>query len=469
MSTAVVLGGGFAGVLAAMVLAEHVGDVTVVEGAGYPAGPEPRPGLPQAHHSHVLVTGGARALEALLPGIVDALVTHGAQRRGLSDGALILSSDGWFRRHETDAGLISCSRWLMDQVIRERALTAGKVSVRQDTVVLGLVGDASRVSGAVIRNADARIETIRADVVVDATGRRSRAAQWLLEIGGPSVDEERVDSGLAYSTRFYRAPADLATTIPAIMIHPLAAPGQPGQGATLCPIEGGRWIVTLTGTCGGEPPIDEHGFVEFARSLRSPIVAELMAAAEPIGGVRPYRNTSNRRRHFERVSLPDGFLVVGDALVAVNPIHSHGMSVAALSALRLRGEFARGGIDPSAFAGLQAAIAEEAARSWRMATQQDGRYVDGQPGPRREATPFERRARDDIGRKLLSSRALMAELFRAHTLLPSQATIGASLLQEMTTGPEQLLTDDEAIAQYPGLAEWWLSERRRVPAFSLAT
>lgn len=460
MSTAVVLGGGFVGVLAAMVLAEHVDEVVVVENTGYPSSPTPRSGLPQAHHSHVLVTGGTQALETLLPGTVDALVASGAQRFGLSDGALILSADGWFRRHETDADLISCSRWLMDHVLRERALAGGAVSVREHTAAVRLVGAAARVSGVVVRTVDDRMETIQADIVLDATGCRSRAAQRLVEIGGPAVDEERVDSGLAYSTRFYQAPAGLTGTIPAIMIHPLAMPGQPGQGATLYPIEGGRWIVTLTGTYGGEPPIDEQGFLEFARSLRSPIVAELMAAAEPLGAVRPYRKTSNRRRYFERVPLPDGFLVIGDALVAVNPIHSHGMSVAALSVLRLRDELERRGADASVFPELQAAMAEEADRSWRIATRQDRRYGDGQAGPQRVATPFERRTRTGLATKRLNSQLLMAELFRAQTLLPPQPPPDAWLLRELAAGPGQPLTDDEAIAQYPYLAEWWLSEPR---------
>lgn len=460
MSRAVVLGGGFAGVLAALVLAEHGDDVIRLDSAESQSGACPRPGLPQGHHSHVLVSGGARALDELLPGTTAALLAAGAQRYGLPDGALILSSDGWFQRHETGADLISCSRWLMDQVIRQRALSGGTVSARESTVVVGLVGNASQVSGVTVRTAGGDLETIRADVVLDATGRRSRAPQWLLELGGPSVEEERVDSGLAYSTRLYRAPADLATAIPVVMIHPRAEPGQPGQGGTLYPIEGGRWIVTLTGTSGGQPPADERGFERFARALRSPVIAELMASATPLGAVRPYRNTSNRRRYFERASLPNGFLVIGDALVAVNPIHSHGMSVAALSALRLRGELERAASDVSAVAGLQTVIANEADRSWQMATRQDARYVEGEAGPR-DATPFERRTRSGMSRKLLSSQALMADVFRRQTLIAPDTGLGETLFREMATGPERLLTDDEAVAQYPGLSQWWFSEHRR--------
>jgi flavin-dependent dehydrogenase len=467
LSTAVVLGGGFAGVLAAMVLAEHVDDVTLVEGADYPSGPRIRRGLPQAHHSHILVTGGARALEALLPGTVAALAASGAQRRGFSDGTLILSANGWFRRHRTEADLISCSRWLMDLTVRKRALNGSTVSVRERTVALGLVGDAAQVHGVAIRTPQGRVETLRADIVVDATGRRSQAARWLRQLGAPAVDEEKVDSGLAYSTRFYQAPAELAATIPAIMIHPLAEPGRPGRGATLYPIEGGRWVVTLTGTRGGEPPTDDHGFLEFVRSVRSPVITELITAAEPLGGVRPYRNTSNRRRRFERVPLPAGLLVMGDALVAVNPIHSHGMSVAALSVLRLRAELARVGTDPRAVSGLQAAMAEEADTSWQMAIKQDGRYIDDHAGRQPALTPFQRRAQNELNLKLLNSQLLMSEFFRTQALIPSDVPLGAAFLRELATGPERSLTEEEAIAQYPGLSEWWFSERR--PGASVAS
>jgi flavin-dependent dehydrogenase len=463
MTTAIVLGGGFAGVLAANVLARHADDVVVVEGDRYPVGPGVRSGLPQAHHNHVLVTGGARALDALLPGTVDALLAHGAHRRGLPGDALILSADGWFRRRATDAYLIACSRWLTDHVVRERALAPdvarGAVSVRERTRVLGLVGDASRVTGAVLGLEDGRELTLRADIVVDATGRRSRAGRWLSAIGGPPVEEETVDSGLVYSTRVYRAPAGLAAEIPAVMVHPSPDNGRPGHGATLFPIEGDRWIVTLTGTRGCEPPIDEQGFTDCAYALRSPVIAELMAAAKPAGGVRPYGGTKNRRRYFERRPRPDGLLVFGDALVAVNPVHSHGMSIAAMSALRLDGELTRLGTDPSVFPALQAAMADVADRSWRMAIEQDRVHT----GPSPEASPFEQRVRARTARAVLNSPVLMAELFRAQTLIPSQAAVDPSFLRELSLDPGLPLSTDQAIAQYPGLSEWWLSGRPAAP------
>lgn len=472
MTKAVVLGGGFAGVLVATVLSRYVDEVTVVEAGRYPAGPGVRPGLPQAFHSHVLVTAGAEALETLLPGTLEALLAQGAHRRGLPDGALILSADGWFRRHETGAFMVSCSRWLMDHVIRQRALADGAVSVRERTRVLGLVGDASRVTGVLVAGEDGSGGTLHADLVVDATGRRSRARRWLTAIGGPCVEEEVVDPGLAYSTRIYRAPPGLAAELPAIMVHPRPENGRPGYGATLFPIEDGRWIFTLTGTRAARPPADEPGFTDCARSLRSPIAAELLAAAEPLGGIRPYRATANRRRFFERLPLPEGFLVVGDALAAVNPVYSHGMSVALLSALRLDQELAGRGARPSTLPTLQAAVAEVADESWRMATEQDRvRAAAGGPGPAEisgSAAAQQMRAR--VSRAVLSSPALMTQLFRAQTLVPAPAPapapapVPAPVPSSVRPPPSVRaaappLDTDEAVAQFPGLRDWWFSGR----------
>lgn len=448
MTRAVVLGGGFAGVLAAAVLARHVDDVIVIESDHYPADLRARRGLPQSRHSHVLVAGGARALQELLPGTLEALFARGAHRRRLPGDALILAAAGWFRRLDTEAYLISCSRGLLDQVVRRRAL--GAVSTWTGTQALGLVGDASRVTGVSVRREGAPSETIEADLVVDATGRRSKAPRWLAEIGVAEIEEVTVSSGLAYSTRVYQAPPELAGETPAIMIHPRPASGRPGQGATLFPIEGDRWIVTLTGTRGGEPPVDEQGFADFARSLRDPIVAELMAAATPLGGIRPYRDTSNRRRFVERVRLPAGFVAIGDAVVAVNPVHSHGMSVAALSALRLDRELTRRGIGPSAFPWLQAAMTAEAEASWRMAVAQDR----GPAG--REATAFEREILTRRTRALLSSPQLAAEFFGAQTLTSTRAAKdGSAVVRALTGEPDPLLTTEEAVKQHPMLYEWW--------------
>ncbi|WP_113985585.1 NAD(P)/FAD-dependent oxidoreductase [Spongiactinospora rosea] len=433
MNRAVVLGGGLAGVLAATVLARHADEVVVVERDHFPAAPGPRRGLPQSHHSHVLVTGGAEALETLLPGTLQDLYAHGAHRRGLPGDSLILSAEGWFHRFDCAAYFVSCTRGLLDHVVRRRA----GVRVAQGVQALGLTGDAGRVTGVRVAGAAA----IGADLVVDATGRRSQGPRWLAEIGGPPIEETTVSTGLAYATRICQAPPGL-DDLPAIMLHP--TPGLP-RGATLLPLEDGRWVATLTGTQGSAPPLSEAAFLAFARSLRDPIVAELLAMTTVEGPIRPFRDTANRRRHYERAALPAGFVAIGDAAVAVNPLYSHGMSVAALAALRLDGELTSAEAGP----GLQAALVAAAEPSWRMAVARD-RHVSGaadEPEPSAHA----RKVRARLARARLGSAELAAGLFHAQALIPAPPLDDAARFHALTREPAPLLTADQARRQYPAL------------------
>lgn len=143
------------------------------------------------------------------------------------------------------------------------------------------------------------------------------------------------------------------------------------------PIEEGRWLVTLTGTRGGEPTPDEADFERFAtEELRHPVIGEFIAGAEPLSGVAHTRSTANRRYYYERSRRwPDGFTVIGDALAAYNPIYGHGMSVAAQSAVALRDTIrARGWGTPGLARALQKAVARPVNAAWDLATGQDVFY-----------------------------------------------------------------------------------------------
>ncbi|MEV7192486.1 hypothetical protein AB0N81_11870 [Streptomyces sp. NPDC093510] len=102
-------------------------------------------------------------------------------------------------------------------------------------------------------------------------------------------------------------------------------------------IEGGRWLVTLSGTRGGEPSGDPADFIAFARGVRHPVVADSIADAAPVTDLVITRSTVNRRRFFEKVRpWPDGFIVLSGAVAAYNPLYGHGMPVAAQGAMALR-------------------------------------------------------------------------------------------------------------------------------------
>ena len=116
--------------LTAAILSDHA-DVTVIESDVLPLLPAPRKGLPQARHAHVLWSGGVLALEDLLPGITDQLVTRGARRVPIMSGMVSKAPSGqWFRRFDNAHHInLVCSRDLLDSTIRTEVLQRDRESV----------------------------------------------------------------------------------------------------------------------------------------------------------------------------------------------------------------------------------------------------------------------------------------------------------------------------------------------------
>jgi hypothetical protein len=77
----------------------------------------------------------------------------------------------------------------------------------------------------------------------------------------------------------------------------------------LARIEGGEWIATLGGYGHDFPPLDNEGFLDFARSLPSQNFYEAIADAEPVSSIYAHRATANRLRHYEKVMLPEALCV----------------------------------------------------------------------------------------------------------------------------------------------------------------
>src|SRR5262249_6340950 len=154
----------------------------------------------------------------------------------------------------------------------------------------------------------------------------------------------------------------------------------PMHSGLIVPIEGGRWLVTLTGRGGATPPTDEAGFLEFARNLPSPVLYEALREAEPLSPISGFRGTENRLRHFERLRRwPEGFVVLGDAACAFNPVYGQGMTTAALGAVALgeclKEQRRRGGQPAGVARRFQQKLAEVTGVPWTLATGEDHRYA----------------------------------------------------------------------------------------------
>jgi 2-polyprenyl-6-methoxyphenol hydroxylase-like FAD-dependent oxidoreductase len=375
---AVVIGGSLAGLLAVRVLTDHFGRVTLIERDRFPSGAAFRPGIPQSRHLHVLWNRGLELLEDLFPGLEKTLLGAGAAEIGVPSDVLWLTSAGWRTRFEVTR-LLTFSRPLLDWAVRSRLTGHPSLDVLEGNEATGLLAHGPDVAGVALRSG----ETMAADLVVDATGRGSRAPSWLAALGYPSPPETLVDPLLGYASRYYAIPAGFDPGWKALYLQ--ADPPLTRRTGGLFPQEGGRWICSLSGAGRDYGPTDENAFLGFAKGLRDPVLYEAIRDAEPLSPITGFRRTANHRRHYDRLpAWPHGFVVMGDAACAFNPIYGQGMTVAAISALALdrclredRDDLERR---------FQRQVARSGAGAWLVATGEDLRYRETEAAPTRLST-----------------------------------------------------------------------------------
>ncbi|MFE3938598.1 NAD(P)/FAD-dependent oxidoreductase, partial [Streptomyces goshikiensis] len=180
-----------------------------------------RPRIPQAVQPHSFLAPVRSVLRAETPDVYADLLARGAREYHDFD---------WFGEHpphrEGDEELVTLRT---RRIVLEAALAAAvrrepAVEVRRGRRVDALAvraGRPARVTGVRVGG-----ETFRADLVIDAAGRRSPVPGWLVAAGcrPPVVDSHR--TGLAYLCRWYQPRA--------------GGPRDPGRVQTGAGARGGR-------------------------------------------------------------------------------------------------------------------------------------------------------------------------------------------------------------------------------------
>jgi 2-polyprenyl-6-methoxyphenol hydroxylase-like FAD-dependent oxidoreductase len=366
---AVVLGASMAGLLAARVLSDSFRQVTVIERDVLPAEAGQRRGVPQGRHLHALLSRGERVLDDLFPGLTKQVADAGAPVGDL------LGNIRWFlsghRLVQADIGqpVLFASRPMLEAHVRSSVRDLRGVTFLDGRDIVGPVVSAGnrRVTGVRVRSEGAAEDVIDADLVVDATGRSSRAPLWLEELGYGRPVAEKVTVGVGYASRTYRLPPGILGRDRLIL--QVWTPEHP-RAAGLLEQADDRYLLTAAGLLGDHPPTDPEGFDRFIASLQFPDVREAISAGVPLDDPVAFHYPANVRQRYERMKdFPDGFLILGDAVCAFNPIYGQGMTSAALQADALGGLLADG--QPLTWRRHFQAMAKAVDDPWTISTSND--------------------------------------------------------------------------------------------------
>ena len=347
----VVIGGSIAGLGVALALSGRGYRVTVLEADATPL-PEShseafekwdRRGSPQVRHSHALLARLHNLIRDHAPTLLDELKACGAEELRFTDRARQLFDDPEFIDGDDDLVSLACRRITFEWVLRRHILDTGRVEYRDGAKVLRL--ESERVDGASVPTVTGvwaefpgeNPALISSDLVVDASGRRSKLRQWLPEIGTPEIRQASSPCGIFYTSRFYR-------------LHDgVEAPALDGGivGLDLGYLKFGVFAGdsrVFSITLAASPSDDEMRSVLQRPAFEAAVAAVPITAkwtspdvAEPVSDVHGMANLNNTRRWFvengEPVAL--GIIAVGDALIHTNPIVGRGCSLAFTSAFAL--------------------------------------------------------------------------------------------------------------------------------------
>jgi 2-polyprenyl-6-methoxyphenol hydroxylase-like FAD-dependent oxidoreductase len=348
----IVIGGGVIGLSTAMLLGKDGHDVTVVErdGAELPSDPEAawegwgRRGVNQFRMLHFFLPRFRQIVDRELPDVSRELAAAGALRMN-TIGSIPDSLTGGMGAGDDQFELITARRPVGEMAVARAADKATNVEVRRGVAVDGLLvapvsnGGVPHVAGVHTESG----EELRADLVVDAAGRRSSLPALLGAIGGRAPEEELDDCGFIYWGRHFRS-TDGST--PPVMAPLLSHYGT--VSILTLPADNGTWGVGIV-TSGEDKALRGLKDVDaWARAIKLfPLVAH-WADAEPIDDkISVMAKIEDRHRSFvvDGAPVATGVLAVGDSWACTNPSVGRGMSIGLMHAVALRDLLRAGPLD----------------------------------------------------------------------------------------------------------------------------
>ena len=336
----VVVGAGIAGLNAALALAAHGFDVTILERDAPP--PDTaldwrRRGVPHAVHPHFFMGRLRKLLADRHPRLLERMLAAGVGERRFED-YLHPVNRARHRAEPVDALLVALSarRTSFERLLRQHVEEERIAKIVANATVTGLVVENGerplRVRG-VEADVDGRPSRFDAPIVIDASGRTGRIHE-MLEAAGARFVVERHDCRLLYFTRCYRLRPGREFPETA------GLPGQifPDFVAGALPADNGAFTVTLQIHEG------DDGFIALAKDAecfqalceRLPAIAPWISRerSEPIGGVHGFGMMDAFWQSMVIGGEPQvrGFFFLGDTAIRSNPKFGRGCTWGAVAA-----------------------------------------------------------------------------------------------------------------------------------------
>lgn len=334
---AIVIGSGMTGILAAKVLSTFYHQVFMIEKDEMPDSPKNRLGTPQAFHPHRMLPLGKQIVERLFPGYTKELLTMGGFNTWHQPSRFI-TKDGELTLTDTEETAVT-RRAMLEWVLMQRMLSEERVHYleKHEAISLQFEEGTNRVIGLIVKDRHVKpgnIHQMKADLVVDTSGRMSKLPKWLKDEGLSLPQTDELSVSLGYSTRYYQIPPEAPNPQAMVVV------GQPNKQIPTGLFErvDHDLVAVLLSAAGGShyPTTDADQFDSETAALTHPAIADAITHLTPYTKPKGFRVPSCVRYHYEQMhDWPSGLLVMGDALCTLDPIHGQGMTKAALEAQTL--------------------------------------------------------------------------------------------------------------------------------------
>ncbi|HVP85216.1 MAG TPA: hypothetical protein VMS78_10875 [Rhizomicrobium sp.] len=345
-----VAGAGIAGLGVALAFGGTEHEVTLLDRDPEPPGDSledaftswERRGATQLRHSHGFLGRLTVLLRDRHPALLEELFANGVRALDFQFGIPPHLREKYKPQPgDEDLRILFSRRTTMELVLRRHVQQFANIRVVPDAGIHGILtrrDGSALVAEGIKAEIDGKMQDLRGDIIVDASGRNTAFPDWL-RADGIEVREETAPTGILYFTRHYRL-LDGAEE-PLRDATPLAADlGYIKYGVFAA--DNRHFSITLA-----TPEIES----DLRTMIMRPEVFEAICAtlpgterwvektrAEPVSAIYSMGNLQSVWRHYLKDGEPQvlNFFAVGDAAVRTNPLYGRGCSAGVVHAHVLR-------------------------------------------------------------------------------------------------------------------------------------